>query len=105
MARAAEFEEMQKTVKRKKLSLKRKHYVDLTTNIDDTSPQWGKIEDIVKKVHNKLKYVYIICVCSTMFSCRLLRMLQLLRGTPIRFRNLCIALSAKYAKISQVNQC
>ena len=59
MARAAEFEEIQKTVKRKKLSLKRKHYVDLTTDNDDTSPQLGKIEDIVKKVHNKLKYVYM----------------------------------------------
>ena len=50
VARAADFEEIQKTVKRKKLSLKRKHYVDLTTDTDDSSPQLGRIEDIVKKV-------------------------------------------------------
>ncbi len=53
MARAAEFEKIQKTVKQKKLSLKRKHYVDLTTDADNTSPQLGRIEDIVKKVHSK----------------------------------------------------
>ena len=52
MARAAEFEKIQKTVKQKKLSLKRKHYVDLTTDADDTSPQLGRIEDIVKKVRS-----------------------------------------------------
>lgn len=63
MARAADFKEIQKTVKRKKLSLKRKHYVDLTTEADDTSPQLGRIEDIVK-VHIKLyRCIIIIILC------------------------------------------
>ena len=53
VARAADFEEIQKTVKRKKMSLKRKHYVDLTTDTDDTSPQLGRIEDTIKKVHTQ----------------------------------------------------
>ena len=49
VARAADFEETHKTVKRKKMSL-RKHCVDLT---DDTSPQLGRIEDTIKKVHTQ----------------------------------------------------
>ena len=48
VASAADFEEIQKTVKCKKMSLKRKHYVDLATDADDTSPQLG---DTIKKVH------------------------------------------------------
>lgn len=55
VAKIDEFEEIQKTVKRKKLSLKRKsmvgHYVDLTAESDvDNANQLGRIEDIIKKV-------------------------------------------------------
>ena len=55
VAKIDEFEEVQKTVKCKKLSLKRKsmvgHYVDLTAESDvENANQLGRIEDIIKKV-------------------------------------------------------
>ena len=54
MAKLPDFEDVKKTVKRKKLSLKKKptgRYVDQP---EDTDPdQLNKIEDTVKKVCNK----------------------------------------------------
>ena len=59
MAKVPDFEELQRTVKRKKLSLRKKstgRFVDLTDdpeNADDR--RLSKIEDMVKKVGNKWK--------------------------------------------------
>ena len=55
VAKFDEFEEIQKTVKCKKLSLKKKsmvgHYVDLTAELDvDSANHLGRIEDIIKNV-------------------------------------------------------
>ena len=49
-AKIDEYEEIQKAVKHKKLSLKQ-HYVDLTAESDtENTGQLGRIEDAVKKV-------------------------------------------------------
>ena len=59
VAKASDFEELQKTDKRKKLSLKRKStagsHIDLTNEPDDfnDSRQFKKIEDTIKKVCNE----------------------------------------------------
>lgn len=53
VAKIDDFEEIQKNVKRRKLSLKRKgvvgRYVDLTDDSDNTY-QLGRIEEMIKKV-------------------------------------------------------
>ena len=53
MAKVSDYEELRKTVKRKKLSLKRKsHHVDLTNELDDhdDSRQLDKIKETIAKV-------------------------------------------------------
>lgn len=69
VAKISDFEELRKTVKRKKLSLKRNtsigcgHYVDLTAASEsDSRCQLDRIEEIVKKVCTKLCRIMMIII-------------------------------------------